>query len=74
MDSQLNKAPVDCRGAFFKGAVECRDNAISSRSAPDTGKISHLLSRKCTLFFRPIPTAWNAGIPTQMSRMMTHVE
>jgi len=74
MDSQLNKAPVFYRGAFFKGAVDCRDHPIFSRSAPDTGKISNLLSGKCTPFFWPIPAAWNFGIPTELSRMMTHVE
>ncbi|OPY43424.1 MAG: hypothetical protein A4E42_01306 [Methanoregulaceae archaeon PtaU1.Bin222] len=66
MDSQLNKGPVDCRGTFFIGVVKCRINLVSSRSAPDTGKKSNFLSRKCTSFSR--------GIPTDLSRMMTHVE
>lgn len=74
MDSQLNKGPVDCRGAFFKGVVECGITLVSSRSAPDTGKISNFLSRKCTSFSWPIPCAWNQDIPTDASRMMIHVE
>ena len=74
MDSRMNKGPGRCRGAFFNGAVEGREEDVPSTECSGQRQDLQISVREVHPFSGISLFSWNAGIPTCASRMGEHVE
>jgi hypothetical protein len=74
MDSRMNKGTGTCRGAFFNGAVESINRDVLSTECSGQRQDLQISVGKVHPFSGIFLFAWNAGIPTDASRMGEHVE